>query len=124
VKPIIVYNDKWLSFWGFGVKNIVGMTIFPFIILREDYKGNPPNVLICHESIHIRQQAELLLIFFAIIYYGHWLFNIIKFAIKKETDIVQKAYRNIVFEVESYENDEDLNYLNNRKIFACFRNKK
>ena len=32
-----------------------------------------------------------------------------------------KAYRNISFEKEAYNNEKDLNYIKNRKIFAQWR---
>ncbi len=120
----VVYSDRWLDFWGFGLKDISGMTIFPFIILREKDRLNPPLETIRHEEIHIVQQAESLLIFFALIYYFHWLINIIKYKIKREPNFTYKAYRDIIFEKEAYENSENPDYLNNRKVFACFRKQK
>ena len=52
-----------------------GITLFPFIILRnKDFKNN--KILINHEKIHLRQQLELLIIFFYIWYvveYYYWL---------------------------------------------------
>jgi len=120
LKAIVVYNSKWLRFWG---KDITGMTIFPFIILRNEDKQNPPLVTINHEKIHIQQQAELFLIGFPLIYYTNWLINIIKYKIKKEINIVKKGYRNILFENEAYSNQDNLDYLKTRKCYACFRKK-
>lgn len=119
--PKLVYSDKWLDFWSFGLGKLSGMTIFPFIVLREEHKTNPTHVLVNHESIHIKQQAEGLLIFFALIYYGHWLFNIIKNLIKREPEIINKSYREIIYEVEAYDNEQNLQYLSVRRIFECFR---
>jgi hypothetical protein len=123
IKPKVIYNDKWLNFWGFGLKNINGMTILPFIILREQFKENPPQNLINHESIHIQQQVELLLIGFALIYYINWLVNIIKYKITKEEKVTEKAYRNIILEKEAYDNDDNLDYLKTRKCYAFLRSK-
>lgn len=93
-------------------KGYVGITLFPFIFVRKDKVSK---VLVNHERIHIRQQAELLLVGFYVVYLVHWLWNLAKY---KDAN---KAYRNIVFEREAYENEGDLDYLKNRKIFALWR---
>jgi len=79
-----------------------GITLFPFIILKskdllQDKK------LINHEKIHLRQQIELLIIPFYIIYL---------------IEYILKGYRGISFEREAYDNDQDLDYLKKRKLFA------
>ena len=48
-------------------KGYTGITIFPFIFLKyQALKGN--KVLINHEKIHLRQQLELLIIPFFLVY--------------------------------------------------------
>lgn len=93
---------------------INGITIFPFIFLRESaFKEN--KILINHEKIHIRQQLELLIIFFYLWYvveYYYWYFNL------KDKHL---AYRNISFEREAYAMEEDLNYLETRKIWSFWK---
>ncbi len=93
---------------------INGITIFPFIFLRESaFKKN--KILINHEKIHIRQQLELLVIFFYLWYvveYYYWYFNL------KDKHL---AYRNISFEREAYAMEEDLNYLETRKIWSFWK---
>ena len=93
---------------------INGITIFPFIFLRESaFKKN--KILINHEKIHIRQQLELLIIFFYLWYvveYYYWYFNL------KDKHL---AYRNISFEREAYAMEEDLNYLETRKIWSFWK---
>lgn len=42
-------------------KGYVGITLFPFIVLRQSRMKDDP-VLINHEKIHLRQQLELLVI--------------------------------------------------------------
>ena len=81
-----------------------GITLYPFIILREKHKGNI--VLINHEKIHIEQQKELLIVFFYIIYFVEWLF---------------KGYENISFEKEAYKNQGNLYYLKTRKRYDSFK---
>jgi hypothetical protein len=81
-----------------------GMALFPFILIRDKaLKDN--HHLINHEKIHIRQQLELLILPFYILYIGHYLFNLVKY---RNHDT---AYRNICFEREAYTQESDLNYL-------------
>ena len=93
-----------------------GITLFPFIILRnKDFKNN--KILINHEKIHLRQQLELLIIFFYIWYVVEYYYWLVKLKNK------HLAYRNISFEREAYAMEEDLNYLENRKIWSFFKYK-
>ena len=91
-------------------KGYAGMTVFPFIFLKEkQYLDN--KVTINHEKIHIRQQLELLILPFYIWYFGNLFYNYIKFK------NFQKAYRNIIFEREAYANEKDLDYLKSRSFW-------
>lgn len=93
---------------------INGITIFPFIFLRESaFKEN--KILINHEKIHIRQQLELLIIFFYLWYVVEYYYWYLKLKDK------QLAYRNISFEREAYAMEEDLNYLETRKIWSFWK---
>lgn len=65
-----------------------------------------------HEFIHFRQQIELLIIPFYILYLLNYLINLIQYHDHME------AYRNIVFEREAYENDSNLSYLSKRRFAA------
>lgn len=80
-----------------------GMAIFPFILLKkESYKNDAQ--IINHEKIHLRQQLELLILPFYILYLINYLINLL---IYKKHDL---AYRKIIFEQEAYQNDHNLNY--------------
>jgi hypothetical protein len=93
-----------------------GITLFPFIILRnKDFKNN--KILINHEKIHLRQQLELLIIFFYIWYVVEYYYWLVKLKNK------HLAYRNISFEREAYAMEEDLNYLETRKIWSFWKYK-
>ena len=93
---------------------INGITIFPFIFLRESaFKEN--KILINHEKIHIRQQLELLVIFFYLWYVVEYYYWYLKLKDK------HLAYRNISFEREAYAMEEDLNYLETRKIWSFWK---
>jgi hypothetical protein len=96
------------------VKKFRGMTIFPFIFLREkSLKENP--VIINHEKIHLRQQLELLVLLFYLWYFLEYLVRLIQY--KNST----AAYLNISFEKESYANEADLDYLKHRKFWAFLK---
>lgn len=91
-------------------KWVRGISIFPFVVLsyNED-KLNP--VLLNHEKIHIRQQLELLVIPF-FIWYG--LEFIVRYFQYKSWN---KAYMNISFEREAYQNEKNLHYLKQRSFW-------
>lgn len=98
-------------------KGFRGITLFPFIVVSEqDLKQNP--IMINHEKIHIRQQAELLIVPF-FVWYG--IEYLVRLFIYKDK---HKAYRNISFEREAYSNEKDLNYLKRRPFckFISFIN--
>lgn len=79
-------------------------------------KGRVLNkVQLRHEMIHYHQQKEMYIIFFFIIYvleffaklliHQHW----------------SRAYHDVSFEREAYENETKRNYLSERKKFAWFK---
>lgn len=87
------------------------MTIWPFIIVRE--KALCEDVVFQnHERIHLRQQAEMLVVFFYIWYGIEFL---IRWAQYKNRYL---AYRNISFEREAHFAETNLQYLRNRKFWA------
>ncbi|GIJ96565.1 hypothetical protein CAPN001_11340 [Capnocytophaga stomatis] len=102
---------KWLVPKGYRA-----ITLYPFIFVRnEEDKGNA--VLINHERIHLKQQAELLVVFFYLWYFIDFMW---KYAKYRNWD---KAYRNIIFEREAYSNESNLEYLKNRKPFQFLKSK-
>jgi hypothetical protein len=86
-----------------------GVAIFPFLLLK-DKKSRLNQHLMNHEFIHFRQQIELLIIPFYIIYILNYLINLILYHNH------QQVYRNILFEMEAYENDTNLDYPVERKF--------
>lgn len=63
-----------------------------------------------HELIHFKQQLELLILPFYILYLLNYLVNLLLYRNHSE------AYRNIVFEREAYKNDSNYYYLSNRRF--------
>lgn len=118
--PIIKYDDRFLDSvsWFFKVG---GITLWPFIILREIYNSTSPwrrkaARIINHETIHIKQQQELLVLPFYLIYVLEWLIKIPLYGFSPT-----KAYRNISFEREAYDNETNLSYLSRRRMFAWIK---
>ena len=103
--PIIKYSDKTLDRLSWFMR-IGGITLWPFVILREKYKGRAKRI-INHESIHIKQQEELLIIPFYILYVTEWFIKLFFYG--------KEAYYNISFEREAYSNEYDFQYLESRK---------
>ena len=107
---MIVLVNRWLI-----RKKFNGVTLWPFILVRsKELKFDP--IFINHEKIHIRQQLELLVIFFYIWYGLEFLVRLIQYRNRYQ------AYRNISFEREAYENEKDFNYLKTRKFWGFIRN--
>lgn len=91
-------------------KGYTAIAIFPFVLLR-DKKLKENSVLLNHEKIHLRQQAELLILPFYIWYIIEYLLRLIAYRDKK------KAYLNICFEREAYACESDNNHLKNRPVW-------
>ncbi len=71
--------------------------------------------MINHEKIHLRQQLELLVFPFYILYFFNYLINLFKY---KNHD---RAYRNIIFEREAYDHETNLDYLKNGHWYGWIR---
>ena len=88
-----------------------GMALFPLILVKTE-KDRKDEFLINHERIHIRQQAELLILPFYLFYFLNYLYNLIT-CLDHE-----KAYRNIIFEQEAYDHEREKDYLKSRKFLS------
>lgn len=101
---IIKVNKLWGS--------IIGITLFPFILVRKDKVSDK---LIRHEKIHLRQQMEMLVIPFYVVYLLEYIIKIFKHGSHR------KAYRNISFEREAYANERNKKYLANRNFWSWIK---
>lgn len=115
--PIIKYSDKFLNSISWFM-SIGGITLWPFVILREKYNSSDwwrsrTKKTINHESIHIKQQQELLVIPFYILYILEWFIKLFFYG--------KQSYYNISFEREAYSNEYDKNYLKNRKNYSWIK---
>ena len=109
IKPIIkIKKFKFLD------RRVIGIAIFPFIFLNKPYfdvNGHLLEQTINHEKIHIQQQKELLVIFF-------YLFYFLEFGVRLIFTNFDDAYKSISFEREAYDNEDNSEYLKDRKMFS------
>jgi len=92
-------------------KRFVGVTLWPFIVMREPQLLKD-EVFINHEKIHIRQQAELLVLPFFLWYIVEYFIRLIQY---RDNYV---AYLNISFEREAYAREMELDYLEKRTFWS------
>ena len=107
MKPIVIVAPRFVKALSIII-DIYAITLWPFIISREEMSEDVLN----HESIHIAQQKELLVLFFYLLYGWDYFMGLIKYKDK------EKAYYRIRFEQEAYENMYNQNYLTERKLYS------
>lgn len=112
---IIIWYKSW-----FVPKGFIGITLWPVIhiaLTEQEYIAQYGTERLehtkTHESIHLKQQAEMLVIFFYLWYGLEFLFKLFKYG--------KRAYMNLSFEKEAYENAESPEYLNTRKRYSWFK---
>ena len=91
--------------------DIIGNIIFP----NNQTSVNPKNERNNHEKIHLRQQLELLVIPFYLLYLINYIINLVGY--KKH----YLAYLNICFEREAYRYESDFLYLKKRKKWSFLK---
>lgn len=91
-------------------KGYIGITLYPFIIVRERQLMHHA-VLLNHERIHLRQQAELLILPFYIWYIIEYFIRLLMHRNRTQ------AYKNISFEREAYANEGTADYLEHRPFW-------
>lgn len=95
-------------------KGYQGLALFPFVFVK--HRLDKENAcFVNHERIHLRQQLELLIIPFYILYFMEFLIRFIQF---KNWSL---AYKNISFEREAYANENDFDYFKKRSFFAFLK---
>ena len=112
MKPLKTIYSKWIPFKGF-----VAITLFNYIIVREEYKNLVGRRTYNHESIHQAQVSD-----FGIGFWGYFVFYflyLLEWIIKLPLGLFgYKPYYSISFEQEAHNRDCDYTYLNHRKRFA------
>ena len=106
--PIFFENSKipvWLS--KISPINIGAITLGPLVFSR----GSISEITKNHEAIHWEQYKDGLIVGFLLLYALSYIINLCK------GQSGALAYRNIWFEQEAYNNEENLNYLSERKRY-------
>ena len=96
-----IIRNNIIPFSGFKAMNLFGV-----LFVRGNARINERTIR--HETIHTAQMKELWYVFFYLWYVAEWLIRLF---------MKGNAYRNISFEREAYDNENDLNYLKSRKRF-------
>ncbi|WP_462267247.1 hypothetical protein [Mucilaginibacter sp.] len=90
---------------------VSGMALYPFIVVQQaDMKQDA--VIIRHETIHIKQAQEMLVLPFYLLYLLNYLFNLLIYRNHN------RAYLNIIFEREAYRYEGDAGYLARRPFWG------
>ena len=95
-------------------KGYLGIAIFPFVILKEDHLKKDC-VFVNHEKIHLRQQLELFIVPFYIVYGIEFLIRLYQY---KNWHL---AYINISFEREAFAKESNLKYLKHRHFWSFLK---
>lgn len=105
---IIIYIKHLLP------KDFYAINICGVILAKSQYKPLD-ECSIRHEAIHSKQIFELLIIIFYLWYLIEWFYRVIQYR------NFHKAYRNIAFEREAYDNQYNESYLTTRKRFSFWK---
>ena len=97
-----VVHNNLIPFKGYKAINLFGIV---FVRKEAVLTGKDFN----HEAIHTAQMKEMLYLFFYVWYVVEWIVRLFGSG---------NAYRNISFEQEAYDNDDDLQYLSSRKHYC------
>ncbi len=94
--------------------NYLGLTIYPFVFLKNRTLKKDAK-LINHETIHLNQQLELLILPFFLWYIIEFLLRLFLY---KNWYL---AYKNISFEREAYANETNLKYNHQRGFWQFLK---
>lgn len=100
-----------IPFKGFAAINLFGV-----LFIRKNTIVT--SRMMRHEEIHTVQMKELWYVGFYLLYVLMWLKNLLIYGPFGHT-----AYRNIAFEKEAYDNENNFMYLGERKKFAWIKSK-
>ncbi len=95
-------------------KKFSAINLFGCLFVKEGVRLDP--ILMNHERIHSAQMKELLWIPFYLLYIAEWLIKLVKWRGDS-----YRAYKDLSFEKEAYENENNLQYLPNRTLFAHWK---
>lgn len=103
------------------IKGFTAINLFGIVFVRKEIQPQLNismrnwNILLNHEYIHTAQMKEMLYLTFYIWYVIEWIVRLIAYR------DARKAYRNISFEREAYDNQEDFEYYKKRNPYSFFK---
>lgn len=103
---MVITNSKVPHYLSLVI-NAYAIALWPFIFIRDEGDETTIN----HEKIHLRQQAEMLVIGFYLFYAFFWVKSFLKHRDKA------RAYYDIPFEKEAYAAQDNTEYLSERRFF-------
>lgn len=103
----IVYNEL-IPFKGFKCINLLGLLFVRKGCIMSETDFN-------HEAIHTEQMKELLYIGFYILYLTEWVWHLVRLR------NANAEYHAISFEREAYKHENDMEYLETRKMFNQYK---
>lgn len=106
---MILITPRFLKY--FAGKFVSAMALWPFILVKN-LETKESQVTIHHEKIHIRQQLEMLVLPFYLVYLGFYIY----YRFLGNTHM--QAYLRIPFEKEAYCEESNFDYLRKRKFWA------
>jgi hypothetical protein len=106
---VIILSPLFVKLITFGFARAI--TLFPFVFLKYP-EDEADQRLINHERIHLRQQLELFVLPFYLLYLGEYFIRRLKGLDH------YSAYRSISFEQEAFSHEYQLDYLARRPVFA------
>lgn len=98
--PVVLSRVSPINIWAINL----GLLVFCRGELSEQTKN--------HETIHYRQTIELLFVGFWLLYFIFWVIGLCRY---RDGAV---AYTMIPFEQEAYSNEENLEYLSQRKLYS------
>ena len=104
-----IYNN-FIPFKGY-----LAMTVWPFIFIRKELTEKYTEKVHRHESIHAKQQLETLWVLFFVLYALEYVIKLIL------CGDMNRAYKSISFEQEAFSNENDVNYLEKRKLWSWIK---
>lgn len=100
-----IVRNNIIPFKGYKAVNLFGI-----LFVRGDAVISSTDIN--HEEIHTAQMKEMLYVFFYLWYVIEWLVRLVMYR------NAHTAYRNISFEREAYANQGNVQYLQERKLWA------
>lgn len=112
---MIIVSQTLLNILTLNNKKVTGMALWPFILFKD--KASKANqVILNHEKIHHRQQLEMLIVPYYMVYFLEYWTAMFRHNFKHHI-----SYMSVSFEKEAYANQNNLNYLKERKWLASWK---